>query len=307
MKPSIIVLGSVNMDIVLRTSHLPVKGETVSAKDIHYIPGGKGLNQAVAAARLGSRVTLIGKIGKDSFGTNLVTFLKTEPFLVSRLDRIPLSSGLASIVVDNNGNNTIVVLAGSNAGIDSDYVQKFQPLIYRSNAVVAQLEIPVEAIYTLFLLAKQYQKITILNASPAIKLPNKLLPLIDYFIINETELAFYSDPSAHSSSPHSIIQAARKLLNTGPRTIIITLGGEGCIAVNRNTVLVENGVHVKTIDTTAAGDCFVGALISRLAHRVPISDALRFANQAAALSTTRIGASSSLPTIKEYKSTYPAL
>jgi ribokinase len=157
----------------------------------------------------------------------------------------------------------------------------------------------------LFHLAKQYQKITVLNASPARKLSRNLLRLIDYFIVNETELAFYSDPSAHFSTLRSIIQAARKLLKTGPQTIIVTLGKKGCIAVDQNTVLVVNGIRVKTIDTTAAGDCFVGALISQLAHHVPFSAALRFANQAAALSTTRIGASSSLPTLEEYNKIYP--
>lgn len=291
----VLVVGSINMDVVAQTQKLPQKGETIHGSSLLYIPGGKGANQAVAASRLGAKVSFIGKVGNDSFGNELLNFLKKENLLIDGIKQINGSSGVALITVDQDGENTIVVVPGSNAQVTSEYLESFEKQIIDADIVLAQYEIPLETVKTLFCVAKKHNKITILNPAPAVEAPADLLANVDYLIVNETELSFFANSKLMLEKQDDIIIAAKELLKKGPKFIIITLGSKGSIMVSKDDIIKTEGIKVKAIDTTAAGDCFVGALAAQLSSDVPLEKALEFANQAAALSVQKFGASSSIP------------
>ncbi len=289
------------MDIVLRSIRLPTIGETVVGKDVHYIPGGKGANQAIAAARLGGRVLLVGKVGDDDIGKKLTKFLQSEPHLKTKITATHKSSGLAFITVDTKGNNTIIILSGSNALVSPKYVHQFEINIREAHAVLSQLEIPIPTIDELFKLAKRHNKLTILNAAPAKPIPPGIFRMTDYFVVNETELMFYTKQIKSCTTKESIIRAGKLLLRFGIKAVIVTRGSRGAIAIGKNFLIEQKGVRVNAIDSTAAGDCFVGALAVELTRNMPLARAMMFANYAAAMSTQRLGARMSLPTLRELK------
>lgn len=290
----IIVAGSINMDVVARAQRHPVPGETVFGRDLRYIPGGKGSNQAVAASRLGGDVTLVGKLGRDPFGNTLYDFLQAEKLNLMHLQRSETApSGIALIVVDDRSENTIVVIAGSNGEVDADSVA---PLTLSSGEIVlSQFEIPQPAIKALFEKAHAQGALTVLNPAPAAPFVDGLLALIDVLVVNETELAFLSG-SGHVPSAHEeIIALARSLRARDSQRILVTLGAQGALCLDGDTVHRVEGQKVQAVDTTGAGDCFVGALSVALAEGQSLPDAMRFANIAASISVTRLGASASLP------------
>lgn len=299
MKNFILVAGSVNMDIVVDVERLPAKGETVSGRTIRYVPGGKGANQAVAASRLGAEVALIGKVGQDHFGDQLVSFLKSEKLHVEGLARSPLSSGLAVITVDSNGQNTIVVLPGSNAEVKGQYIEKHIGLLKKAHIVISQYEIPIPSVERLFTAARKLHKTTLLNPAPALKTPVSLLKKVDYLVLNEIELSFLANSSSVLEDMNDIVKAAKVLRLKGPRAVVVTIGARGAVTVTDKKVIRTEGIKVRAVDTTAAGDCFIGALAVQLHHGAELKEALAFANRAAALSVQRWGASSSLPYLKE--------
>lgn len=301
MKKYILVAGSINMDLVFNTSRLPLKGESIHGKSIKYIPGGKGANQAVAAKRLGAEVEFIGKLGNDNFGLQLKNYLLKEKISLKGISQSPTNSGLAVITVGDTGENTIVILPGSNADVTENYIESFTKLIKNANIIVSQYEIPKISIYKLFQIAKQYDVRTVLSPSPASATKDRLFRMVDYLILNETELSFFVGSKKTLVNQNSIIQACKKLLARGVKNVVVTLGEYGSMAVNAKQIIKTKGIKVKTIDTTAAGDCFTGALATQLNNNVELSKALGFANKAAAISVTRWGASSSLPYLKEIK------
>ncbi|NDJ86613.1 MAG: ribokinase [Chloroflexi bacterium] len=294
MPHPIVVVGSINMDVVARTQNHPRPGETVFGEDLQFIPGGKGSNQAVAASRLGGNVTLIGKLGSDAFGDTMAAFLKEENLdlaYVRRAEMLP--TGTALIVVNAASENTIVVVPGSNSALlptDTDLLP-----IHRQMVALAQFEVPQETTYRLFERVHATEGITILNPAPAGEVMPGLMELVDYLVVNETELAFFSGSDHIPDNTAQIASQAKKLRSHTSQTIVVTCGPKGVVCIKRDEILTVDGRAVDAVDTTGAGDCFVGAFAVALAEGRGISEALHFANQAAALSVQKLGASTSMP------------
>jgi ribokinase len=295
----IVVVGSINMDMVIQVDRLPVAGETVSGDKIKYIPGGKGANQAVAAARLGARVAFIGRIGTDHFGDQLQTYLSAEKLDLRGLSKTDTSSGLAVVFVDKNGQNSIVILPGSNAQVTEEYLAAKSDIVMGANVVVSQYEIPMPTIEKLFSMAKQAGKITVLNPAPAKITSPSLFSAVDYLIVNQTELSFLLGVGKELEDIDEIIEYGKKLRLQGQNTVIVTIGEKGAIAIDKEEIVSTDSIKVNVVDTTAAGDCFVGAFATQIDKGASLKKALNFANRAAALSVQKLGASSSLPTLAE--------
>lgn len=290
----IVVAGSINMDVVAQTTSHPRPGETVFGHDLHYIPGGKGSNQAVAASRLSEHVYLVGKLGHDPFGDSLTQFLQKERLSLDYLlysDDKP--SGVALITVNAASENTIVVVSGSNFDLHPDDVRAVP--LDAGDVVVSVFEIPQPTIKTLFARAKDVGATTVLNPAPATDFTDGLLPLVDYLIVNETELATFAGAELMRETPEQIQALAARLRLSPQQTIIVTLGAKGVVCVQADKVIQIEGLAVDAVDTTGAGDCFTGALATAIFEQMALQDALQFANRAAALSVQKLGASHSMP------------
>ena len=290
----IIVVGSINMDVVGLTQKLPQPGETVIGAELHYFPGGKGSNQAVAASRLGDQVYLAGKLGKDGFGKSMQEFLEQENLILDYLtfsDSAP--TGIALITVDAKSENTIVVIPGSNGELDHSDIDAIP--LNRGDIVVCQFEIPQETIFRLFKRATANNATTILNPAPAATFVPGLLELTDCLVVNETELAFLTDSEIAEDDFDKLKTQALKLQVCNKQKVVVTLGAKGIVCLQDNDLIEERGLNVKAVDTTGAGDCFVGAFAVALADGRTLEHALRFANVAAALSVQKMGASTSMP------------
>ncbi|MEU8271542.1 ribokinase [Sphaerisporangium sp. NPDC049002] len=282
------VFGSANMDLVAYTATAPRRGETVTGRAFGTVPGGKGANQAIAAARAGAGVAFLGAVGDDAFGPVMRETLESAGVDVSRLRVVPGSSGIAHIVVDAEGGNSIIVIPGANGtvtGLSPDDLA----VIARSDALLLQLELPMEAVVAA---ARQAEVPVILTPAPARELPRELLDAVGLIVPNEHEaeaITGLADPA----------EALEALLDLVPEAVI-TLGGEGALYGSRSGERLRvPAVPVKAVDTTAAGDTFVGALAVARAEGRPRAEALRFAATAAALSVQREGASTSMPTRAE--------
>ncbi len=290
----IIVAGSINMDVVGKTERHPQPGETVAGTELHFIPGGKGSNQAVAASRLGGDVHLVGKLGRDAFGDTLTVFLKGEKLNLNQLRYSnTAATGTALIIVDAHSENTIVVIPGSNARLLPGDVETVP--LDEQTLVVSQFEIAQDTILKLFGSAQAVGATTILNPAPATTFIPGLMELIDYLIVNETELAFYCNAPAVSDDPAEITAQAKRLRIRNEQTILVTRGAQGVLCLHHDEVIAMVGLDVQAVDTTGAGDCCVGAFAGALAEEKPMREALEFANRAAAVSVQRLGASASLP------------
>ncbi len=298
MTARITVVGSINIDLVVFAPHHPQIGETVLGSDFKTYPGGKGANQAVAAARAGAQTTMIGKVGRDPFGRLLLASLKdngVETRWVSQSTGAP--SGTALITVDERGSNTIVVVPGSNGELKPADLDAAARAIRASDILVMQLEIPLETVIHAAQLARQAGVSVLLNPAPAQPLPAELLQLVDFLVVNEVEIASLS---GHSSTTRSDYIAAARTLPLPPSAVIfITLGGQGAMAVNGSQTIHLPAFNVPAVDTTAAGDAFVGSLAAALAEKCPLNTALRRANAAGALAVTVAGAQPSLPYRKQ--------
>ncbi len=297
---NIVVVGSLNMDLVVRLPKIPKPGETLLGGVFNTYPGGKGANQAVAASRLGGHVSMIGCVGDDSFGRELVANLSTEGVDTSHVFVQPnVSSGVALIQVDDQAQNSIAVASGANFRLSSEYVEKAMQAIEKIDVVVMQLETPLETIYTAARVAHQRGAKVILNPAPAQVLENDLLQLVDYLIPNEYEIATMTGFQIQNITDTD--QAAQQLLSKGVKNLIVTLGNKGSVIFEGNT---NNSVDipawkVQAVDTTAAGDCFIGAFAVGLSKEKSVKDAAALASAAAAISVTRLGAQPSLPKIDE--------
>ncbi|MGY8679230.1 ribokinase [Bradyrhizobium sp. UFLA05-153] len=294
----VFVAGSINMDVVATADRHPRVGETVAGKQVLYFPGGKGANQAVAASRLGAPTTLIGRLGKDSFGAELKAFLAGQGIDPSYVQETAEAHTGTAIITVAKADNTIVVIPGTNALVSAEDVGVV-PLL-KGDVAVSQFEIPLPTIAAFFGRARAAQARTLLNPAPAQKFSRDLLELVDVLVLNETELGLLADVALSDSDDVArILDAARRLQASPDQTICVTLGKRGVVALAGREELIVPGRVVQAIDTTGAGDCFVGALAARLADGAPLRDALAFANAAASISVQRMGAGPSMPTAEE--------
>ncbi|MEJ1238617.1 ribokinase [Chryseolinea sp. T2] len=290
----IIVVGSSNTDMVIKTESFPKPGETLMGGEFFLFPGGKGANQAVAAARLEGQVTLIAKIGKDLFGEKARAQFSNEGIVTDYIhvdEKHP--SGVALITVDGKGENTIVVAAGSNGTLSPADVKKGAALFSTDTLVLMQLEIPLETVTYTAELAKSRGATVILNPAPARTLPGDLLSNVSIITPNRTEAETLSGIRVHDTP--SATEAAKWFQKKGIATVIITLGKQGAFVSDNNGSRMIDAPEVQAVDSTAAGDIFNGALAVALSEGSTIDDAVRLANRAAALSVTRMGAQSSAP------------
>ena len=288
------VLGSINQDVVAFVEKLPLPGETVLARRIAYFPGGKGANQAVAAARMGAGTLIIGATGADEAGSTMRAFLQengVDTEMVGINSRQP--TGQAFINVSAAGENAIVIVPGANAGLSSADIR----LEKLAGCVIflAQLESPVEAIKSLFSSDAARRGITILNAAPALPEGAGLFSLTDILILNESELAAYAGLPEPPDDVEAAIENAEKLIGWDGQAVIVTLGENGAVVVTGERGVLIPGRRANVVDTTGAGDCFCGTLAAALADGYTLNEAVRFAVTAASISVERHGAATSIP------------
>jgi ribokinase len=295
---AILVIGSANMDLVVSTQRFPQAGETVFGNKFGMYPGGKGANQAVAAAKLGGSVYFLGKMGNDLFREKLSASMQNDGVQLDHLLIDPnASTGMALITVDRNGQNEIVVVSGSNMNLSPADIESKRALFAAAKIVLLQLEIPLDTVTQSARLAKEHSAIVILNPAPARELPRELLSMIDYLTPNETEAAFLIKQAVHDQA--SAQAAASKVLAKGVKTVVLTMGEKGALLVNQEKTELFPAKKVRAVDTTAAGDAFNGALAFSLASNENLDEAIRFANTVAAYSVTKMGAQSSMPTMED--------
>ena len=294
----IIVVGSSNMDLVVKAPKIPVIGETLTGSDFFMIPGGKGANQAVAAAKLGAEVIFIAKLGKDIFASKSLENFRTvgiNPKHIQQLDEVP--SGIAIIAIDNNGKNIIIVVPGANGKLQSKDVDAAQADIANAAVVVAQLEVPIETVLHAAKISRANNIPFILDPAPARPLSDELLSMVDVIKPNETEAEMITGIKVTDQA--SAERVADVLLFKGVKTVIVTLGEKGLLLATSEGKVIIHNYAVEAIDSTAAGDAFTGGLAFGIASGKSIKDAAIYANAVAAVSVTRIGAQSSLPNKEE--------
>ncbi len=298
MMGRVCVAGSINMDVVATADRHPRLGETVAGRDVLYFPGGKGANQAVAAAKLGAVTTLIGRVGMDAFGRDLRAYLATQGVDLTFVQDTPEAHTGTAIVTVADADNTIVVIPATNALVSAADVTK--PLLATGDVAVSQFEIPLPAISAFFKRARAAGAATILNPAPALPFDRELLDLVDILILNESELGLLARTELRDTDDHARFIEAARLLQVGmDKVICVTLGSRGVVALVDSEPLIIPGRAVKALDATGAGDCFVGAVAAQLANGQPIRDAFETANIAASICVQRLGAGPSMPTAAE--------
>jgi ribokinase len=295
MTVSIVVVGSLNMDLVIRSPRIPQPGETIIGGEFHTVPGGKGANQAVAAARLGARVSMVGRVGKDAFGGTLLENLAADGIdhdLVVQDGQA--ATGVALIVVDDNGENSIVVASGANMHLTLADVEAAEAVIAAADVLILQLEVPLDCVIRSSELAHAHGVKVVLNPAPARPVPAQLLSMVDVLVPNESETALLTGLPVSTQSEAAT--AARELLKSGAGTVILTLGDRGALPAREGEMQVIPAFDVEAVDTTAAGDAFVAGLAVALAEGQGLQEAVRRGNAAGGLAATKLGAQPSLPT-----------
>jgi ribokinase len=294
----LLVVGSANMDLVVRCERFPHPGETIFGSAFAMFPGGKGANQAVCCAKLGGDVSFLGRMGNDLFCERLSANMKRDGVCLDHL-LIDQSepTGTALITVDSSGQNEIIVASGSNMKLCPGDVLEHRTAFAGAAIVLLQLEIPMETVMQAAVLAKENSAMVVLNPAPACSLPDQLFRSIDIITPNETEAGLLTGVAVNDAE--TAAEAAEVLLKRGVRSVIVTLGSSGCLLVTRERKKLFPARRVQPVDTTAAGDAFNGALAYALAEGTSLEDAIPFANSVAAYSVTKFGAQSSMPTKKE--------
>lgn len=302
MEPKrVLVVGSLNMDLVVYCARRPGPGETLPGTDFTSVPGGKGANQALAAARLGGRVNMIGRVGADDFGGRLVDSLHDAGADVSRITRSTgVSTGVALITVDDQGENSIVVVPGANGRLTPADVERSRDLFAGAGALLLQLEVPLDTVTAAARLAAEAGVPVLLDPAPAPlePLPSELLRATDILLPNQHEAAVL----AGTAPPEDLTTArvvASDLLGLGPRVVVLKLGAQGALVATGSSCRHMPGIRVNAVDSTGAGDAFGGALAVALAQGMDLAMGVAFANRAGALSVTRRGAQPSMPTRSE--------
>ena len=290
----IVVVGSINMDLVTRTPRIPLAGQTLIGTAFVTTPGGKGANQAVAAVRLGYPVHMVGKVGEDAFGQDLLDNLAQAGVDTSAVERIAGSSGVAPILVADNGENSIVVVPGANGEVDCASIDRHSALIRSAGMVLCQLELPFETVSHVLALCAEAGVPAMLDPAPAAPLPEAIWSQVTWFTPNETEAALYvGNTFAEEDS-------AKHLLEKGLHGVVLKRGGKGAfVAVSGGKAAWVRPFPVQAVDTVGAGDCFNGAFAVALLEGLDPFAAARFASAAAAISVTRRGAQASMPTRRE--------
>jgi ribokinase len=304
-RPEIIVLGSLNMDLVMDVDRIPVAGETVLGNGFTESPGGKGANQAVACARLGGKVAMIGRLGRDSFSGPLLKNLKSAGISTDYITITDTHTGVALIMVDEAGRNIISVSLGANGEVGSSDVSAASADLLSADALLFQNECPSEAVEHAARTASEKGVPVVYNPAPAVKVPDSLLGCCSVVVPNETEAQFYS--GTRIEGRESLNTAAGYFLERGCRNVIITLGSRGVYFNDGVSEGVVEALKVKAIDTVAAGDVFTGAFTVSFSSGGTLKESIEFAVHAAAVSVTRKGAQSSIPDLQELTALYPEL
>jgi ribokinase len=307
-RPRIAVVGSINADLVVRCARLPRPGETISARDVREVPGGKGANQAVAAARLGADVTMIGRVGDDAFGQRLRTGLQENGVGVSHVLTTPdCASGLAIVAVEDSGENSIVIVPGANGRLTSADVRAASSILRDADIVLVQLEVPLETTIAAVQLAREHGTPVILDPAPAPALGDdrdrRLTELLKVEVACPNEAEALALTNVGIETVADAEQAACCLRSLGPKYGIVTLGARGAVLCEPDLrpVLIP-AFKIDVVDTTAAGDAFAAALAVRLAQKAAMADAVRFACAAGALAASRAGAQPAMPGLAEVES-----
>lgn len=295
----IYVIGSLNADLVQNVPRLPKGGETLQGDDLRTFAGGKGGNQAFAAARMGGRVSMVGQVGNDSFGAVLLESLRSAGVNTESVAVIEGSSGTAMILVLPSGENAIVISPGANATLTPAEASGRLEDLTASSLLLCQMEIPPETVERSLAVAKRKGATTILDPAPASSACLAMLPYVDFLTPNETEAMQLLGRDGTIGNDMQARQVARELRERGAGTVVLKLGSRGCWIAGKDISTVVSGYDVSAVDTTAAGDTFNGAFACALDQKKPILDAARFANAAGALSVTRPGAQNSVPTREE--------
>ena len=302
---SVLVFGSLNLDLVTYADKLPAIGETIVGEKLLKFPGGKGLNQAIAARRAGSEVLMVGSIGNDADGDYLFNILKSENIDPKFITKTSEQTGIAVIEVSKSAENRIIIIAGANSKTRfSNEVLTSSPSVTVS---LAQLETPISEVAKFIHESKAAGKITILNPAPIQKLDQQLLQDTDYLIANETEASFLIGSAVEHLSKDEAVSIARQLQKNGSKKVIITLGEQGSVYLDQEKELFTPAYKVKAVDTTAAGDAFCGAFATAISENKPVEYALKFASAAGGLAATKAGAVPSLPTQQEILSMFTSL
>lgn len=297
-KKKIVVIGSSNTDMVIKSDRLPKPGETILGGNFLMNHGGKGANQAVAAARLGGNVTFVCKIGNDIFGNETMEMFHKEKIDTTYVGITTTEpSGIALINVDKKGENCIVVASGANSTLSVEDIQKAEPAIKQASIVIMQLETPIESMTYAARMAKKDGTTVLLNPAPAQPLPDELLANVDIIIPNVTEAEIISGMCI--TDDESAKEAIRHISAKGIKTVIITMGARGALAYENNEFIHIPAFKVEAVDTTAAGDTFCGGLCVALSEGKSLKEAIIFASKASSISVTRMGAQVSIPLREE--------
>lgn len=290
----VVVVGSVNMDLMLRAPHLPRPGETVMGREFAQAPGGKGANQAVAAARLGARVSFVGCVGDDALGTQCRAELEASAIDVRHLYTIANeATGIAMIASDDAGENSIVLAPGANNALSCAHIDAAAGLFQDAEILVLQLESPLPTVLHAMHVARNHKVAVLLNPAPARQLPVNTLRGLDILVLNTVEAAMLSDMVVSSLQQASA--SAEFFRSCGVQTVIVTMGSDGLVLADDHGTMAYPAPHVKAVDSTGAGDTFVGALAGELTRGRSMLDAVNFAQRAAAFSVTGRGAQASMP------------
>ena len=294
MSHTLIVVGSLNMDLVVRAPRHPRPGETLIGSQFQTFPGGKGANQAVAAARLGAKVRMIGRVGQDAFGDALLQTARQDGVDTTFIRRDPnAATGVALITLDEAGQNTIVVASGANMQVSAQDIEQAAAAFEGASLLLMQLECPLEAVEAAAELAQRYSIPVVLNPAPARPLPQSLLARVDYLLPNQHELQLLAEGEADYAT------AAARLISNGVRNLVVTLGEEGALLVTPQSQETLPAFKVPVVDTVAAGDAFAAAFCVALAEGKSLRDAVLWGNAAGAIAVTRPGAQPSMPNREE--------